>query len=126
MPIKRESAGCDTSLSEAQPDAPASAPRLFISYFATPMACFAQSGSGRKRGKRQTSTSASVSTPSKTSQQRTSETQPDASGVAWFKLTHDRPVVVQFEMAAKVTPKLWEMSDMIAALESWEAAQTEK
>jgi hypothetical protein len=49
-----------------------------------------------------------------------------ASGVAWFKLTHDRPVVVQFKMAAKVTPKLWEMSDMIAALESWEAAQTEK
>jgi hypothetical protein len=28
--------------------------------------------------------------------------------------------------AAKVTPKLFEMSDMVAVLESWEAAQTEK
>ncbi len=27
-------------------------------------------------------------------------------------------------MAAKVTSKLWEMSDMVAVLEAWEAAKT--
>jgi hypothetical protein len=27
-------------------------------------------------------------------------------------------------MAAKVTPKLWEMSDMVKVLEAWEAART--
>src|ERR1700722_17893465 len=97
MLIKRESAGCDTSLSEDQPDAPASAPRLFTSYFATPMACFAQSGSGRKRGKRQTSTSVSVSTPSKTSQQRTSETQPHGQ----------RRCLVQTDSLPTSRPALW-------------------
>jgi len=28
-------------------------------------------------------------------------------------------------MAAGVTPKLWEMSDMVAVLEAWEAANTD-
>ena len=29
------------------------------------------------------------------------------------------------EMAAKVTPKLWEISDMVAVLEDWKAAHAD-
>jgi hypothetical protein len=42
-----------------------------------------------------------------------------------FRAHSQEPLKITPAMAAKVTPTLWEMSDMVRVLEDWEGAQAD-